>query len=269
MLEEAVGILAEGAARGRVPAILAGGTDHFPARLGPPRGEDILDITAIGALSGIAEDEGGWRIGATTTWSALAEARLPPLFDGLKAAARAVGGRQVQNRATIAGNLCNASPAADGVPPLLALDAEVELAGPQGLRRLPVAGFVLGNRRTARAAAEIVTAILVPRAAGRGGFVKLGARAYLVISIAMVAGTLELEGRLIRRARLAVGACSAAARRLPGLEAALAGQPVDRLVIDPGHFAALEPIDDIRADAAYRREAAVEATRRLLAGLAP
>jgi CO/xanthine dehydrogenase FAD-binding subunit len=96
--------------------VLAGGTDFYPARVGRAIDEDILDITAIGELRGIAEDADGWRIGATTTWSELIETRLPPLFDGLKLAAREVGGRQIQNAGTIAGNLCNASPAADGVP---------------------------------------------------------------------------------------------------------------------------------------------------------
>ena len=93
----------------------------------------------------------------------LIEADLPPLFDGLKQAAREVGGRQIQNAGTIAGNLCNASPAADGVPPLLALDAEVELAGRAGTRRLPLGEFITGNRRTALAPGELVVAIHVPQ----------------------------------------------------------------------------------------------------------
>jgi CO/xanthine dehydrogenase FAD-binding subunit len=128
--------------------VLAGGTDFYPARVGRAIDEDVLDITAISALRGISEEEAGWRLGATTTWSELIETPLAPLFDGLKQAAREVGGRQIQNAGTIAGNLCNASPAADGVPPLLALGAEVELAGRAGARRLPLSRFITGNRRT-------------------------------------------------------------------------------------------------------------------------
>ena len=101
--------------------VLAGGTDHYPARVARPLAEDILDITALEALRGIRETEEGWRIGATTSWTQLIEAELPPLFDALKQAAREVGGVQIQNAGTVAGNLCNASPAADGVPALLAI----------------------------------------------------------------------------------------------------------------------------------------------------
>ena len=169
-----------------------------------------------------------------------------------------MGGRQIQSRASVGGNLCNASPAADGVPPLLALDAEVELAGPSGTRRLPLASFITGNRRTALGPGELMVAIHVPRPAhdARSAFLKLGARRYLVISIAMAAATLEIDGGRIAVARVAVGACSAVARRLPALEAALIGAPVDPRLgnrIDKAQLAPLSPIDDVRGSAAYRR----------------
>ena len=114
-LEEALSALA------RPHSVLAGGTDFYPARVGRTIDEDILDISAIDVLRGISTTATGWRLGATTSWRELIEADLPPLFDGLKQAAREVGGRQIQNAGTLAGNLCNASPAADGVPGLLAL----------------------------------------------------------------------------------------------------------------------------------------------------
>ena len=130
-------------------AILAGGTDHYPARVGLPLDEDLLDITGIAALGEIRREEHHWRIPALVTWSEiLADDRLPPLFDGLKLAAREVGGVQIQNAGTLCGNLCNASPAADGIPNLMALDAEVELASRRGPRHLPVDEFVTGNRKT-------------------------------------------------------------------------------------------------------------------------
>jgi len=252
--------------------VLAGGTDFYPARVGRAIEDNVLDITGIADLRGISAVPEGWRLGATTTWSELIETRLPPLFDGLKQAAREVGGRQIQNVGTLAGNLCNASPAADGVPPLLALDAEVELAGRAGVRRLPLAAFITGNRRTVLAPGELLVAIHVakPPRPARSAFLKLGARAYLVISIVMVAGVIEAETGRITRARLAIGACSEVAQRLPALEAALAGLPLAAApeAVRAGHLAALTPIDDVRATADYRRHAALVLLRRLLAQLA-
>jgi N-methylhydantoinase B len=268
-LDEALALLAAGSARP-----LAGGTDIYPARASGlawmrPETGALLDLSALPDLQGIVDQDDHWRIGAGTTWSALRAAPLPPAFDALRDAARQVGGVQVQNRGTLAGNLCNASPAADGVPPLLALDAQVELAGPRGVRRLGLDDFLLGNRRTALAPDELLTAILVPRPSpgARSSFQKLGARAHLVISIVMVAAVVEAEGGTIRRARIAVGACSPVALRLPELEAALAGTPVGEAAsrVTPAHLAALAPIDDVRATAAYRRHAALVLVRRALA----
>jgi len=124
-LEDALSALRE-----RPLTVLAGGTDHFPARVAHTPDEDLLDVTALPELRGIRyEVDGGLVIGAATTWSQLVAADLPPACDGLKAAAREVGGVQIQNRGTLGGNLCNASPAADGVPALLSLDAEFPTTG--------------------------------------------------------------------------------------------------------------------------------------------
>jgi len=266
-LEEALQALA------RPWTVLAGGTDFYPARVGRAIDDDVLDIGGIGALRGIAEGPAGWRLGATTTWSELIETPLPRLFDGLKQAAREVGGRQIQNAGTLAGNLCNASPAADGVPPLLALGAEVELAGRDGTRRLPLAAFITGNRRTVLAPGELVVAIHVPKPArgARSAFLKLGARRYLVISIAMAAATLEVEDSRVIAARIAVGACSAVAQRLPALETALIGATVNSLAarVEASQLVPLSPIDDVRGSAGYRQEAVATLLRRLLAGFAP
>ncbi|MFC7688476.1 FAD binding domain-containing protein [Paeniroseomonas aquatica] len=232
----------------------------------------MLDLSAIAGLASIEDRGDHHRIGAGVTWAGLRDAALPAWFDGLRAAAGKVGGAQVQNRGTLLGNLCNASPAADGVPPLLALDATVELAGVRGVRRLSLGAFILGNRRTALAADELAVALLVPKASAEAvaGFEKLGARAYLVISIVMVAAVLEAPGGRIARARLAVGACSEVAQRLPALEAALEGvAPAEAAqVVQPAHLAGLAPIGDVRATADYRQEAAVVLLRRLLARLA-
>ena len=258
----------------RSRTVLAGGTDFYPARVGRAIDEDVLDITAIAALRGISANVDGWRLGATTTWSELLDAALPPLFDGLKQAAREVGGRQIQNAGTLAGNLCNASPAADGVPPLLALDAEVELVSGAGARRLPLAAFITGNRRTALGPGELLVAIHVRKRSrdARSAFLKLGARRYLVISIAMAAAVLEADHGRIAAASIAVGACSAVAQRLPLLEQALVGAPIDQRLgnlVEEAQLEPLTPIDDVRGSAAYRRDAVVTLLRRLLVGMVP
>jgi CO/xanthine dehydrogenase FAD-binding subunit len=264
-LTEALRLLSYGPRR-----LLAGGTDIYPGAGETLKG-DVLDLTAIAGLRGITPLDGGLRIGACTTWSALAEATLPPALNALQQAALQVGGRQIQNAGTIGGNLCNASPAADGVPPLLIGNAQVELTGLDGTRHLPLADFMTGPRQTARAEDEVLTAILIPAAGltGQSQFLKLGARAYLVISIAMVAVRLTTDGDQITGAALAVGACSATARRLATVESSLIGPirgAVDR--IDPAAVAAvLSPIDDIRATAAYRTEAATELLRRAVGAL--
>jgi CO/xanthine dehydrogenase FAD-binding subunit len=253
--------------------IIAGGTDFYPARVGRPLYDGdvacVLDLTALPELSGIQEEPDQHRIGALTRWTEIVEAPLPSQFRCLQAAAREVGGRQIQNRGTIGGNLCNASPAADGVPALLALGAEIELLSRTGTRRLPLSDFILGPRRIALRRDEIASAILIPkpRGAARSSFVKLGARKYLVISIVMAAGYLDVVGSRIAEARIAVGACSPVAQRLPALEAALEGEvassDLPRLV-KPEHLAPLRPIDDVRASADYREEAALTVVRRLL-----
>ena len=271
-LDSALGALAVGAPGSAPWVVVAGATDHYPARVGRLPREDVLDVTAIAALRGIEAVDGGWRIGALTTWTDLAEADLPPLFDGLRAAALAIGGLQIQARATVVGNVCNASPAADGVPNLLAMDSVVELSSAAGPRQVPIGEFVTGNRRTVRRPDELVTGFVVPAPLPathvRSAFEKLGSRAYLVISIAMVAAVVEIgvDGR-IARARVAVGACSEVAQRLTGLEADLAGRPGSpetAAIVAAPHLEALSPIDDVRGTAAYRRDAAVVLVRRAL-----
>jgi CO/xanthine dehydrogenase FAD-binding subunit len=249
--------------------ILAGGTDIFPAtREGPLQGL-FIDVTRLDALRGVSIAADETRIGAATTWTDLIRARLPPAFNALKTAAREVGAVQIQNRGTIAGNLCNASPAADGVPPLLALDAEVELASLRGIRRMPLAAFLTGNRRTALARDEVMTAIVAPTPAptARSTFLKLGARRYLVISIAMVAVRLDIREDKVRAAAVAVGACSAVARRLPTAERRLLGAAAFAglgATVQSEDLASIAPIDDLRASAGYRRDAARTLVRRAI-----
>jgi len=261
---------------------LAGGTDIYPADaqhrawgrpgLGNPGALPILDLSALAELRSIEQFDNRVEIGAGVTWTQILQAELPPAFDGLRAAAAEIGGRQIQNRGTLVGNLCNASPAADGVPPLLTLDAKVRVASNSSVRDVELAQFIVGNRRTGLQAGELVTAIVIPRPARamRSCFLKLGARRYLVISIAMVAVSVTLNDGLITDARVAVGACSEVARRLRALESGLCGIPCDRAVaaVRLDHFRDLHPLTDIRASAEYRREAAHTLTQRALSQFA-
>ena len=260
----------------RPVTILAGGTDIYPAKAarvgwGDMRHPDVLDISAIKDLRGISEEEGKLRFGALTTWTDLRRAELPAAFAGYQAAARDVGGAQVQNRGTLVGNICTASPAGDGIPCLLALDSEVELVSLSGRRVVPIGDFISGYRETVRRSDEIVTALLIPKPAtgARGRFLKLGARKYLVISIVMAAAVLSTdEDETVTEARIAVGACTPVATRLPALEQALIGarssDAADIVAVD--HLSPLSPIDDIRASGVYRQSAALDLVRDLLAG---
>jgi CO/xanthine dehydrogenase FAD-binding subunit len=263
------GNLAEALAALRQPGavVLAGGTDFYPALGDRTFDGTIVDISGVGGLAGIRDEGGEIVLGATATWSTIAQAKLPRGFKALRQAARQVGSLQIQNRGTIAGNLCNASPAADGVPPLLALDAEVALESAAGSRRLPLAEFVSGYRKTGRAFDEIVTAVVVPERMqpAASAFRKLGARQYLVISISMAAVALLADpaGRVIE-ARVAVGSCSTRAVRLAGVEAKLQGSKAAAGVskwISLGDLSELSPIADVRATAEYRWQAALSLVR--------
>ena len=275
-LDHALALLGE-----RPYRILAGGTDIYPADaaavgwghrgIDHPDSAPILDVSALDALSGIRRLPDRIEIGALATWTEAIDADLPAWFDCVRLAAREVGGRQIQNRGTLAGNLCNASPAADGVPALLVLDARVRLQHREGSREIPLAGFITGNRRTCLQRDELMTAIVIPlpAAEARSTFLKLGSRRYLVISIAMVASCLTIADRRIQGARIAVGACSEVAQRLPGLEARIEGAPAAQApgMVREEDFASLAPLEDVRASAAYRQHGARVLIRRALAAL--
>lgn len=264
-LKETLALLAEPGAR-----LLAGGTDVYPGAGERPLTGRIVDISRLRGLRGVTQTGGEIRLGAATTWTDIVRADLPPALDALRAAAREIGAIQIQNRGTIGGNLCNASPAADGAPPLLVLEAEVELASIRGVRRMPLSQFFVGNRRTLLAPDEVLTAVCLPTPSpnARSTFLKLGVRRYLVISIAMVAILLDIDGDgIVHDARVAVGACSAVPQRLPLAESALTGRVADASLgatLREEHLAALAPIDDVRASANYRRSAALILVRRAI-----
>jgi CO/xanthine dehydrogenase FAD-binding subunit len=273
----------------RAPAtVLAGGTDLYPAIASARLRAPVLDVSRLQALreisilnapgpAGAIPPGACLRIGAAVTWSQLLRADLPDGLQALKLAAREIGALQVQNRGTIGGNLCNASPAADSLPVLLALDASVELQSHRGTRTLAMADFVHGNRRTALAADELLTAVLVPLSVPgtRSLFLKLGHRRYLVISAASVAIAATFDAKkALEHCAIAVGACSVVAQRMHRLEASLAGLSLDglrellRQGIDAALLAELSPIDDVRGSAQFRRVIAGRLIARGLAELA-
>ena len=207
-IAEALDALAGG---GEPRLVVCGGTDVYPAHATRPIDRAMLDISRVDGLRGIERlPDGGWRFGATTTWTDVAEAdELPRAFDGLRAAACQVGGRQIQNTGTVAGNVVNASPAADGTPNLLALDATVEVSSAaRGTRALPLRAFVTGYRSTLLGSDELVTAVVVPAIdeGARSTFTKLGSRAYLVISIVSVAAVAIVGGGILADPPVVLGA---------------------------------------------------------------
>lgn len=287
---EALVLLDEHARNGAPLVPIAGGTDIYPAHVGRALSTGLLDLSLLGEMRtvvpSVLDGAPGVRIGALTTWRTLGErlagALLDPAFDALYMAAREVGGVQVQSRATVGGNLCHASPAADGAPLLLALGAAVELRSRHGRRWLPVEEFLLGPRTTARRGDELLEAIWLPMPAAttrsRSVFLKLGQRRYLVISAVMVAASLSWSNDdtpRVASCRLAVGACGPKAVRLRVLEQQVDGMNAAQLrawsdcLHQDDLTDALDPIDDLRGTRAYRLEMADLLVRRALRALSP
>jgi len=255
--------------------ILSGGTDYYPGLNDALPDRQLLNIGRIAGLDSISLKDGYWRIGSAVSWSQLINTTLPPCFDCLKQAGREVGSVQIQNAATLVGNICNASPAADGVPALLVLDTQVELSSVDGRRVVPLSDFIVGVRKTILSNNELVTALLIPNAQHNdySNFVKLGSRTYLVISIVMCAIRIGVNANnTITEARIAVGACSPVACRLPLLEKELVGLTCDVETMThfgtAAHVQSLTPITDVRATAEYRRQATQVLLQRQISAFA-
>jgi xanthine dehydrogenase FAD-binding subunit len=274
-LEEAAAILAQGGV-----TILAGGTDLMPqSHAGRVQFQPVLmNIRRIGALGGIALEGGVIRIGALATITDLlthpiVREKVPVLAE----AADHFASDQIRNIGTLGGSLCNASPAGDLAPPLLALDAMVELAsqknGALQRRSVPMKEFFLGPGRTQRWPDEILTAVLVP--VPKPGFVarfyKFGTRPALDIStIAIAIGGVRL-GRALKGVRVVYGAVAPTPVRATRTEAVLEGKPLDAATIAAAAITArdeVKPISDIRASDWYRKELVHNMTRRILEDVA-
>ncbi len=267
-LEQALAALAGG---GDEVAPLAGGTnllvDLRARRVSHRR---LVSLSRVAGLNGIERRDGGVRLGGGTTVSDLVRSPLiAEQAPALAAAARVFGGAMVRNVATVAGNICYGSPAADLVPPLMALDAEVNLSSAGGDRTLPLDGFFLGVRETARRAEELVTEIRWPARPGTSVdlFHKIGLRKGDAITVTGVAVSLSAEAGACVRARIALGAVAPVVLRAGEAEATLEGAGLTPATIDQAAVqaaAACDPIDDIRASAEYRRHVVEVLTRRLL-----
>jgi len=256
-LNEALTKLAGGGSR-----LLAGGTDYYPGLNDGTASDNLIDLRSVEGLGVIENLDGVWRIGAAATWSDIINSTLPACFECLQQAGREVGSVQIQNSATVVGNICNASPAADGVPALLVLDAQIEVSSTTGKRLLPLSDFITGVRKIDLSSNELVTAIVIPDGLSSdcSEFIKLGARSYLVISIVMCASRIKVDSdNVITEAAIAVGACSPVAKRLSVLENDLVGRSCNDVLwhqaIDARYFDQLAPIDDVRASAKYRLQA--------------
>jgi CO/xanthine dehydrogenase FAD-binding subunit len=230
----------------------------------------VIDLLSIPELRGIREVEGGLEIGATTPFSEIRRsAAVRSAFPALSDAAGQIGGWQIQNRATLGGNLANASPAGDSLPVLLVLDATIVLASARGLREIPYDGFHAGYRKTALQPGEIVVRIRLPLpAAGTvQAFRKVGTREAQAISKVVVAMAGRIEDGRIADLRLAAGSVAPTPIRLRAAEDALRGQaPGPEAAALAGREAAgaVTPIDDVRSTAEYRRFALERVVRRMV-----
>lgn len=253
--------------------VLAGGTDLM---VGEQLREvpGVIDVFGLAALTGVEEAPGGFRIGAATTFAELAHhvglrESCPLLVD----AARSVGAVQIAERATLGGNVMTASPAGDSLPALLALDAVAELGSVGAVRRVAVADLLLGRRRTAHEAGELLVALMVPRPAA--GTVqrwrKVGTRQAQAISVVSLAATARLQHDVVAACSLAVGSVADRAVRLHDVEALVVGRHPDGALVEEVGAAVAEsvhPIDDVRATAEYRRLTIARLAARFVSELA-
>ena len=254
---------------------LAGGTDLMVAlNFRHARPGAVLDLTRVPELRDWAPDDGRVRVGAGVTYTRLI-AELGDRLPGLAIASRTVGSLQIRNRGTVGGNLATASPAGDGLPPLYTADAVIEVASTRGTRRIPVAEFVTGPKRTCLADDELICAFDVAAAAGPQQFAKVGTRNAMVIAVCSVSLALWPEER---RVAACIGSAGPTPLRAPEAEAFIAGaldehdlwaraDPIPDATAE--RFGALvgaaaRPIDDVRGTADYRRHAVSVLARRAL-----
>jgi len=266
-VEGAVALLAGAKGEARV---LAGGTDLLvQMRADVVEPELIVDIKKIVETRAVTEEKGGWRIGAAVTGAELKEnARLKKQWPGVVEAANLIGSTQIQGRATLGGNLCNGSPAADSVPALIAAGAIASLAGPNGRRDLPVEDVMLGPRKLALTKGEIVVSFLLPPRPARSSdaYLRFIPRTEMDIAVVGAGVSLSLDGGgVITAARVSLGAVAARVLLVPEAAQAIVGSRLDKPAQDRLEAAAraiCRPIDDKRGTTEFRIDVAAVLTRR-------
>jgi carbon-monoxide dehydrogenase medium subunit len=265
-LDEAVALLAAEAHA----FALAGGTDLLvQMRSGAKQPTTIVDLKNLPGITGVEHDEESVRIGACACCAALAEVPLlRQWWPGLMDAAGLIGSSQIQGRASIGGNLCNGSPAADSVPALIVNGAVALVAGPDGQRAVPVAEFCRGPGETALGDGEFLFALELRRPASRSSdaYLRFTPRTEMDIAVAGVAVALTLdEERVCTEARVAIGAVAPTARLVPEAAAAIVGTRLEASALERCTQAvrsAARPIDDRRGTAAFRRHVVGVLARR-------
>ena len=266
-LEGAVALLA--GARGDA-RVLAGGTDLLvQMRADVLEPELIVDIKRIPETRAVKEEKGGWRIGAAVTGAELKEhPRLKQVWPGVIEAANLIGSTQVQGRATMGGNLCNGSPAADSVPALVAAGAVASLVGPRGRRDLPVEDVMLGPRKLALEKGEIVASFLLPPRAARSSdaYLRFIPRTEMDIAVVGAGVSLTVDGAgIVTAARVSLGAVAARVLLVPEAAQGIVGSRLDEPAqqrLEAAARAACRPIDDKRGTTEFRIQVAGVLARR-------
>ena len=263
--------LAALADQGREPRVVAGGTDLLPQlKNALIRPRLVVDLSGVPELKRLEAGAGELRVGAAVSARALELApEVQTSYQALAESAALVGSVQVRTLATLGGNVCNAAPSADMAPPLLALDAEAVIAGPKGQRRVPMAEFFVGVRRTVVDPDELLVELVVPAPGPRSGgsYLRHTPRRELDIAVVGVASQLTLSDGVCSKARIALGAVAPTPLRAREAEAALEGQEVTPALIERAAELAVEaarPISDQRGSAEFRRHLVRVLTRRTL-----
>ena len=266
-LDQAVALLVN---EGGVTRVLAGGTDLL-VQMKTEVIEPVLliDIKGIAELRQIKEEAGGFRVGAAVTGAELKEhAKLKLVWPGVVEAANLIGSTQVQGRATMGGNLCNGSPAADSVPALIAAGAKATIVGPEGRRDLPVEDVMLAPRKLALAKGEIIASFLLPPKPAHSGdaYLRFIPRTEMDIAVVGCGVSLTLDAKgVCTAARVSLGAVAARPLLVAPAAAALIGSKVDDAALqklDAAAQAACQPIDDKRGTKEYRIKVAGVLARR-------
>jgi carbon-monoxide dehydrogenase medium subunit len=250
--------------------VLAGGTDLLVRlRTGFIEPDLVVDIKKIAATRAIAAAGGGFKIGAAVTGAELGEhAKLKKAWPGVVEAANLIGSKQVQGRCTMVGNLCNASPAADAVPALVAAGAKAVIVGPKGKRTIPVEQVPTAPGRTSLKKGEIIESLVLPKRPPKSGdaYLRFIPRTEMDIAVVGVGVSLTLDAKgVVKDARVSLGAVAPTVLLVPEAAKAIIGTKMDKAALDnlaAACSAACKPIDDKRGTREYRIKVAGVLARR-------